>query len=700
MSTAVYNDTWTASELAGRKTWWLLDITYAGTVYRLAEEALDVTSTELGEIHYLPCILNDITVGYGFSLFSDSAEQQSVGVECFLGSSDVAAMVAAGHDLAGSPCVLSKWIEGQDYDVRRVFVVGRMKNPVYGGVGEPIRFSLQDAFFDDYALIPATESRTSKVTVNLDTVAVDDLGLVYPLVFGNPGKCATLQAGWCAGSQGVWRNKIDNAQELIVAGHTTNMTAVMLSNDALISGASYVVRQSIDDFGAPISVVASGEAQAASSTGYAGLNGTGAPTELLAVYDPLDDANNVITPVYVSWWIDDANDQTGGLLRAGKVIRGAGDVIQYVLGFSKYRFDSRRIAGIAEQLNTFAIDAVIDAQVRPWDWVRTNLIPILPVSVTNGTNGVYFVPWLQTSGNPVCSLNDGVDVSVEFARTIETDTQQINNDLTLEYALDVRTDTYQQTLQMLPLTPPVFASGSLITLRTSSILITSAASGPAGGGMVVKVTGNHPGSLITEDAAARTVHVELDFDPMPPNLNPPVDTVQKTVDFINANSSLIKASLRPGSDGSEAVNAFYNINGSDGYLASSFKQTITLVAESSTTLVYSPYAALSQNRYQYVSGDGSGTLADTMSSICVYDPATAGAILSWKMRAFAFAHKFVQGIAPENRYGWLQLGQEVAVTSSRLSLSNQSMIVQRLEYGNDGMIAFRLAWIEDPFRDG
>ena len=106
MSTTVYNDTWTASELVGRRTWWLLDITYAGTVYRLAEEALDIISTELGELHYLPCILNDITVGYGFSLFADTAEQQSVGVECFLGSSDVAAMVAAGHDLAGSPCVL------------------------------------------------------------------------------------------------------------------------------------------------------------------------------------------------------------------------------------------------------------------------------------------------------------------------------------------------------------------------------------------------------------------------------------------------------------------------------------------------------------------------------------------------------------------------------------------------------------------
>jgi hypothetical protein len=69
-------------------------------------------------------------------------------------------------------------------------------------------------------------------------------------------------------------------------------------------------------------------------------------------------------------------------------------------------------------------------------------------------------------------------------------------------------------------------------------------------------------------------------------------------------------------------------------------------------------------------------------------------------RAFAFAHRFLQGIAPESRYGWLQLGQEVAVTCSRLSLSSQSMIVQRLEYSNDGMVAFTLAWIEDPFRDG
>jgi hypothetical protein len=700
MSTPVYKDFWNASELRGRRTWWLLDITYAGTVYRLAESNLDITSTSLGQLHYLPCILNDITVGYGFSLFADSAEQQSVSIECFLGSTDVAAMMAAGHDLAGSPCVLSKWIEGQDWDDRRVFVVGRMKNPVYGGVGEPIRFSLEDAFFDDYALIPATESRTSKVTINLDTVNVDDLGLTYPLVYGNPGKCSALRTGWCSGSQGVWRNKIEGAQELIIAGHPTSMIAVILSNDALSAGASYVVRQSIDDSGAPISVIASANGFPVTTLWHWGLNATDAPPELLAVYHPVQDTLNVTTPVYVSWFFDDPDDHSGGLVVGGRVVRGAGDVIQNVLSYSKYRFDSRRIAGIADQLNTYAIDAVIDAQVRPWDWVRSNLIPILPISVTNGTNGVYFVPWASASGNPVCTLDDGVDHGIAFALTIETDTQQMCNDLTLEYALDVRTDTYQQTLQMVPIVPPAFATASLVTLQTSSILLSSLAAGAAGAGIVVKVSGNHPGSLITEDAAAGTVHIELDFDPMPPNLNPPVDTVQKTVDFINANSALIRASLRPGSDGDEGVNGFYNIDGTPGFLTTAFAQTVTLQAEPGTTKVYSPYAALSQNRYQYVSGDGSGVLADSMESICIYDPATAGAVLSWRMRAFAFAHRFLQGISPENRYGWLQLGQEVAVTCSRLSLSSQSMIVQRLEYSNDGMVAFTLAWIEDPFRDG
>lgn len=693
MSTTVYNDSWNASELRGRRTWWLLDITYAGTVYRLAESNLEITSTSLGSLRYLPCILNDITVGYGFSLFGDSAEQQSVSVECFLGPIDVAAMMAAGHDLAGSPCVLSKWIEGQDYDDRRVFVVGRMKNPVYGGAGEPIRFTLEDAFFDDYAMIPDSEARVSGTTTNPATVGSSDLGLAYPIVFGNPGKCSTLPAGWCSGTQGVWRNKLANLQELVIAGHATNITRVILCNDDWSSGGYYAATQSADDLGRPITVIVSAYGEAMTVTippAAVGMNGVGGYPALLAVYDPADASLNKETPAYVAWYTGDADDHSGGLFQNGRVVRGAGDVIQYVLGFSKYRFDARRIAGIADQLNTYAIDATIDAQVRPWDWVRSNLIPILPVSVTSGTNGIYFVPWASASGNPVITLDDGIDRSVEFARTIETDTQQICNDLTLEYALDVRTDTYQQALRALPSPehPPV---ATLVTLGSGSILLTSTEAGVKGLGVTVEVDGNVvPG--VVEDTVARTVLVKIDLATH--------DTLQSVVDLINSGATLIRAALREGSDPTQQVNGFYNIDGTPGFLTAAFAQTVTLVDGSATSQLYTPYVALSQNRYQYISGDGSGVLADTMESICIYDPATAGAVLSWRTRAFAFAHRSLQGMAPENKYGWLQLGQEVAVTCSRLSLSAQSMIVQRLEYSNDGMVAFTLAWIEDPFRDG
>lgn len=686
-----YKDAWNASELAGRRTWWLLDVTYAGTVYRLAETNLTVTSGSLGELRYLPCLLNDITVGYGFSLFGDSAEQQSVSVECFMGSSNVAALVAAGHDLAGSPCVLSKWIEGQDYDDRRVFVVGRMKNPVYGGPGEPVRFTLEDAFFDDFAMIPASASRVDKTTVNPATVNTDDLGLTYPLVIGNPGKCSALPAGWCAGSQAVWRNKLANLQEILIAGHETNITRVVLSNEAYSSGAYYAATQSTDDAGQPITVVVSAYGLALTPTiplAAPGMNGVGAYPELLAVYNPADATLNTTVPVFVAWYTGDSDDHTGGLLQNGQVVRGAGDVIQYVLSFSKYRFDRRRIAGIADDLNTYAIDATIDAQVRPWDWVRSNLIPILPVSVTTGTNGVYFVPWTQTTGNPVTTLDEDSDLSVSFARTIETDTQQINNDLTMEYALDVRTDTYQANLQILPELTNQYATATLVTLKDSAIQLTSTAPGSAGVGIVVVVDGNAVTSY-AENLVTRTITIKLSV----------AETIQTTVDLINNNATLIRATLRLGSDGTQSVNAFYNIDGTPGFLAAAFAQTVTMEGAGGALQIFSPYAALSQSRYKDISGDGSGVLADTMSSICVYDPATAGAVLSWRMRAFAFAHRFVQGVAPENRYGWLQLGQEVAVTSSRLSLSGQSMIVQRLEYSNDGMVAFRLAWIEDPLRD-
>lgn len=685
-----YRDTWTAAELLGKRTHWLLDITFAGRVYRLAETSLSISSRSLGTLQYSPCITNDLTVKYGFSLFGDTAEQQSVTIEAFMEDTNVAAMIAQGHDLAGSACQLSKWIEGQDYDDRRVFVVGRMKNPVYGGAGVPVTATLEDAFFDDWAIIPDNDAQVNKATTDLSKLDTKDAGLTYPIVIGNPGRCAGIPSGWCSGSQGVWRNKVLNTQELMIAGHETNIARVILSNESYTAGAVYSTALTTDLTGRVITVIPSACNQAVTPLpSIAGLNAFGARPEYLAVYNSSDATLNMETPVYVAWYTGDDTETTGGLVQNGQLVRGAGDVLNYVLSFSRYRFDQKRVQAVANDLNSFLIDCTIDDQVRPWDWVRENLIPILPVSVSNSTNGVYFVPWKigATASDAVCALDEDANPEVAFANTVQTDTQQISNHLCLNYALDIRTGSYQQTVQMDWTDTNNYSAATLVSLQTAQIKVTAIARGAAGQGIVVVVDGAASG--VTDDVFNRKVTVSVN--------GPDALTARDVINMINRQSNLIRAELQSG-DETNVLNGDYNIDGTPAFLTTAFAQTVTLDGTHEIVLP-SVYSMLSHQRYQYVSGNGSGEFYDSMDSAVIYDPATANAVLSWRMQAFAFAHRFVEGVAPENTHGWLQVGDVVTVTSSRLAFTAQVGMIQQLEYSNDGLVAFRVAIIEDPLRD-
>ena len=685
-----YRDTWTAAELVGKRTHWLLDITFAGRIYRLAETSLSMTSTTLGVLQYSPCITNDLTVKYGFSLFGDTAEQQSVTIETFMEDSDVAALIAAGHDLAGSPCQLSKWIEGQDYDDRRVFVIGRLKNPVYGGRGVPVTATLEDAFFDDWAIIPDNDAQVTKATTDLTKLDKDDWGLTYPIVIGNPGRCAGIPVGWCTGSQGIWRNKVLNTQELMIAGHETNIARVILSNESYTAGAVYSTALTTDLSGRVITVIPSAYGQAVTALpSIAGLNGYGARPEYLGVYNDADATLNMATSVYVAWYTGDDTETTGGLVQNGQLVRGAGDVLGYVLSFSRYRFDTKRVQAVANDLNSYLIDCTIDDQVRPWDWVRQNLVPILPVSVCNGTNGIYFVPWKvgAVATDAVCALDEDANPEVAFANTVQTDTQQISNHLCLNYALDIRTGAYQQTVQMDWTDTNNYSAATLVSLQTAQIKVIAKERGAAGQGIVIKVDGAASG--VTDDVFNRKVTVSVN--------GPDALTARQVINLINNQSNLIRAELQSG-DETNILNGDYNIDGTPGFLTTAFAQTVTLDG-THEIVIPSLYSMLSHQRYQYVSGNGSGEFYDSLNSAVVYDPATAAAVLAWRMQAFAFGHKFLEGVAPENTHGWMQVGDVVTVTSSRLAFDRQVGMVQQLEYSNDGFVAFRIAIIEDPLRD-
>ena len=116
----------------------------------------------------------------------------------------------------------------------------------------------------------------------------------------------------------------------------------------------------------------------------------------------------------------------------------------------------------------------------------------------------------------------------------------------------------------------------------------------------------------------------------------------------------------------------------------------TVTADGTTTLGdQDAYCIASQARY--------GVIEKTIESVCVYDDATAGAILAWMARAYAFPRRTVGYVVPSSYQ--LYKGQIVRLTDSRVSIADQLAIVAELQIDGTGTDAVSLLMIEDPQRD-
>ena len=116
----------------------------------------------------------------------------------------------------------------------------------------------------------------------------------------------------------------------------------------------------------------------------------------------------------------------------------------------------------------------------------------------------------------------------------------------------------------------------------------------------------------------------------------------------------------------------------------------TVTADGVTTLGdQDAYCIASQARY--------GVIEKTIESVCVYDDATAGAILAWMARAYAFPRRSVGYVVPASYK--LYKGQIVRLTDAKVSIADQLAIVSELQIDGSGTDAVQLLMIEDPQRD-
>jgi len=668
---------WDRSRLQGRRVYWLLDLTYAGTTFRLSTRDLDVSSDD-GDLHYVGGI-SEVTLSTALDLLGESGEPQSVPLEVSM-PVDVAALSAAGHDLALASGELSRWVDGDVWEDRKVVLSGRVSDPEYGARNLPIRFSLEDLVFDDAALVPEATAVVNKLTTDINTTFLsgEDLEIPYPIIIGHPGQVRSGER--VTASMAPWQMKATYHHRAVLAGHRVQCGFVRVNNDGNTTTVVFQVNHTLDRLGREIAVLLEANSVGASATPvtgtsyYPGLDSTG----VSATFQPaVADA----VPLFVAWE-DPDNTALGGLVgEAGTLVRGAGDVIEYLLRQSTRRIDFGRLRAVKSRLNGFKLDFAISERVSPWDFVRDNILPLLPVTVHAGPAGLYLVvfDYAATAEEAVVSLDEDTNPALEFGDYIRADSAHLANQFSISYAHSARVESYTEKLVMGSVGSESYAKGDLICGGSDIVRIVATNPGGAGGDITVSLSST--GALsVAENTGAKTVTLTF---------NSGVTTTQALTDAINNGLSSVRAALIQG-----AGTAFCDV-GALGSTATATEQTVTTADTGAAVDLASYFCTISQDKHRNVLNP-TGIIEKSIEARCIYEPATAAMVLSWQARALSLPWRRLDVLLPEADYGWLELGNVVSVTCSRLALSGKVAHIEAIETADDGMLAATLLMLQDP----
>jgi hypothetical protein len=407
-------DTFARTEADGARLIWLVDLTYAGEVLRLSTEAAQIASDD-GALQYVAA-LTSVQWADTMAGFSSEGSAPSVSLTIVMPPDySWAARVAAGHVLGFATAALSMIREGDAYEARVRVLSGRLDAPVYEGAGEPMRCSITAAPFDDVgAMVPGSAVITE---ASLPASHTDHQGNAYPIVIGHPRRSdATAPASspaWIANTTNEW---------LIIAGHRVGATQVNIEQDPPGSSDVATVAHTQDNHGRTFA--------------YVDITGLGSIS--------YNDESS-----YWVQWLGDGNHAMYNRRRTGP-LEGAGDVLEWALSKSTLDIDRGRMAAAADKLNAFKLAGYTDdLAATPWDWVRTRILPILPVEIRRGPDGLYPVVH-QYDATAADSLED-IDTQRDgLHRTTGVEYRpsrhgEVANEIRVMYALSGPTNEYTRT---------------------------------------------------------------------------------------------------------------------------------------------------------------------------------------------------------------------------------------------------------------
>lgn len=443
-----------------QQVYWLLTIWYGAEIIRLSTDYLHIEEASSGKQHTYHGTLPNLMFSEEIDPIQGITEGASVTINDVLLPVPINGMEGLGHRFAGSKAELARWVEGTDLSERKVALLGQVSGPEWGSDYETASFAVESVIWKEDRLVPSEGQRVTGAT--WDTVLTLDpaeLGLYYPMVFGTPGKVSEglISRGWITGSQGVWVDRTTSGPDggglyddlrIILAGHPVKASRVWMSTDADVAGHRFEVRHVEDNRGQIVAVV---DARLEGGGTILSPDADGVDTLALGAlavgpsFQPGQYVSNPqVAPVFCGWLngAGDAGGGEGGMIGPdGQLVRHAMDVLETMLNHTGKPVDHGRFAARKGLLPNINIDCVIDAQVRPWAWIQEHLLPILPISIATGPDGLFPVVWRYdaTRHDAVAQLDAGTDPRIERAGRIRSEDRHITNSFALDYALSLRT---------------------------------------------------------------------------------------------------------------------------------------------------------------------------------------------------------------------------------------------------------------------
>lgn len=505
--TTVYQPTGhipTRTELRTGQPVSLLTVTLGVTIMRWSSHPV-VVPTVQGEDLPFPGGINAQVHERLIELFSDSPGETEASFNDLPDLYGLGQLIASGAVLGAAAAEFSLWFVGTLHEDRDVFVNGFLSNPEYGGDRDPVNFTIVERGEDNTNEWPPAGWIVNDETWSSSSAIPDDYdGVEYPTILGQFDPESTAVA---SRALKVDENGSGQAITVLIAGHwvasdTVGLVATDGSARIPVAEITNEVVRDFDDVGQRVSFVDVStevadfrtasqimvlwtDAQGGFSdnrpwfedtfTPTAGPSGspwertltltsgtttgfTVGPALFVRVADgsthKLTISGLTATTAIVTLHKLSVLPSTGDTLRQAKpsagLLTGAGDVLIWILERTNLRWNRGRWFAARDFLNDFDIGCVIEESVDLWEYARSEIIPILPISIAAGAKGIEPIVWRYdaTADQAIAVIRRGPGVwrdgPVQYLGALG----DISNQFKVRYAVSALTDEPRRVLYL------------------------------------------------------------------------------------------------------------------------------------------------------------------------------------------------------------------------------------------------------------